>query len=169
MFRIYELIGWKDILPIFILFIFIFLLSIHFLLILLFSFLFNFLFHLFSSFKVNICAYFHSPGSHCCVSSSQMSLDMSFPLSSEILISEEQAKVIAQEYGLYPPYNLILCCEMRFHRICWKITREDIENLKPEDLAGLLIDAESGIVLEPKRLYTSSRKGYNSVSQITCV
>jgi hypothetical protein len=151
MFRIYELIGWKDILPIFILFIFIFLLSIHFLLILLFSFLFNFLFHLFSSFKVNICAYFHSPGSHCCVSSSQMSLDMSFPLSSEILISEEQAKVIAQEYGLYPPYNLILCC------------------LKPEDLAGLLIDAESGIVLEPKRLYTSSRKGYNSVSQITCV
>ena len=66
----------------------------------------------------------------------------------EILISEEQARVIAQENGLYPPYNLILCCEMRFHRICWKITRENIENLKPEDLAGLLMDAESGTVLE---------------------
>jgi hypothetical protein len=66
----------------------------------------------------------------------------------EILISEEQAKIIAQENGLDPPYNLILCCELRFHRICWKITREDIENLKTEDLVGLLIDAESGTVLE---------------------
>ena len=66
----------------------------------------------------------------------------------EILISEEQAKIIAKENGLDPPYKLILCCELRFHRICWKITREDIENLKAEDLAGLLIDAESGTVLE---------------------
>jgi hypothetical protein len=62
----------------------------------------------------------------------------------EFLISEEQARVIAQENGLDPPYNLILFCELRFHRICWKITREDIENLETEDLAGLLIDAESG-------------------------
>jgi len=66
----------------------------------------------------------------------------------EILISEEQAKIIAQENGLEPPYSVILSCEIEFHRICWRIVKQDRENLKTDDLAGLLIDAESGVVLK---------------------
>lgn len=66
----------------------------------------------------------------------------------KILISEEEAKGIAQEYGLEPPYNVILSCEIRFHRICWRITRKNQENLNLGDLAGVLIDAESGAILE---------------------
>jgi len=66
----------------------------------------------------------------------------------EILISEEEAKRIAQEYGLEPPYNVILSCEVGFHRICWRITRKDLEGLTEYDLAGVIIDAESGEILE---------------------
>ena len=66
----------------------------------------------------------------------------------EILISEEQAKIIAQKYGLEPPYTIIFSCEVKFHRICWRIGKKDIENLKTDDLAGLLIDAENGQVLD---------------------
>lgn len=66
----------------------------------------------------------------------------------KILISEEEAKRIAQEYGLEPPYNVIFSCEIRFHRICWRIVRKDRENVNVGDLSGLLIDAESGAILE---------------------
>jgi len=66
----------------------------------------------------------------------------------KILISEEEAKRIAQEYGLEPSYNVIFSCEIRFHRICWRITRKNSENLNLGDLAGVLIDAESGTILE---------------------
>ncbi|KYK37364.1 MAG: hypothetical protein AYK18_10245 [Theionarchaea archaeon DG-70] len=66
----------------------------------------------------------------------------------KILISEEEAKRIAQEYGLEPPYNVIFSCEVGFHRICWRITREDLERLTEYDLAGVIIDAESGEILE---------------------
>lgn len=65
----------------------------------------------------------------------------------KILISEEEAIIIAQENGLEPSYTVILSCELRFHRICWRIVKEDRETLGPEDLAGLLIDAENGEVL----------------------
>ena len=65
-----------------------------------------------------------------------------------ILISEEQAKVIAQEYGLEPPYIMILSCEVEFNRICWRIGKADEENIKMGDLAGLLIDAENGTVID---------------------
>ena len=63
----------------------------------------------------------------------------------EILISQEEAKSIAQENGLEPPFTLFLSCEMEFHRICWRMVKENAEigNLK-----GLLLDAESGIVLK---------------------
>jgi hypothetical protein len=66
----------------------------------------------------------------------------------EILISEEEAKRIAQEFGLEPPYNVIFSCEIRFHRICWRISRKDLENLNPGELAGVIIDAESGTILD---------------------
>ncbi len=66
----------------------------------------------------------------------------------EILISEDEAKRIAQENGLEPPYIIILSCEVEFHRICWRVMKEDRENLKIDDLAGLLIDAENGNVLK---------------------
>jgi hypothetical protein len=66
----------------------------------------------------------------------------------EILISEEEAKRIAQEFGLEPPYNIIFSCEISFHRICWRIVRKDQESLTEYDLAGVLIDAENGTVLE---------------------
>ena len=63
-----------------------------------------------------------------------------------ILISEEQAKIIAQKYGLEPPYSaLFLCCKLCYHRICWRIVKEDA---KIEELEGLLIDAENGTVLD---------------------
>jgi len=65
-----------------------------------------------------------------------------------ILISEEQAKIIAQEYGLEPPYMMILSCEVEFNRICWRIGKADEENIKFGDLAGLLVDAESGTVID---------------------
>jgi hypothetical protein len=65
----------------------------------------------------------------------------------EILISEEQAKIIAQENGLEPPYTLTLSCEPRYYRICWKILKEDTD-LELGDLAGFLIDAETGEILE---------------------
>ncbi len=65
-----------------------------------------------------------------------------------ILISEEQAKIIAQEYGLEPPYMMILSCEVEFKRICWRIGKADEENIKFGDLAGLLVDAENGTVID---------------------
>ncbi|MGD2248950.1 MAG: hypothetical protein PVF58_11140 [Candidatus Methanofastidiosia archaeon] len=65
----------------------------------------------------------------------------------KILISEEQARIIAQENGLEPPYKIILCCKLHGYRICWQITRKDAD-LKCEDLAGFLIDAETGEVLD---------------------
>ena len=65
----------------------------------------------------------------------------------KIFISEEEAKFIAQEYGLEPPYNVILSCEVEFHRICWRIAKKDREKLTMKDLAGLIIDAENGEVL----------------------
>jgi len=65
-----------------------------------------------------------------------------------ILISEEQAKIIAQEYGLEPPYMMILTCEVEFSRICWRIGKADEENIKIGDLAGLLVDAENGTVID---------------------
>ena len=66
----------------------------------------------------------------------------------EILILEEKAKIIAQENGLEPPYKITLVCDFNFHTICWTIMKEDRENLDVEDLAGVLIDAENGTVLE---------------------
>jgi hypothetical protein len=64
----------------------------------------------------------------------------------EILISEEKVKKIAQENGLEPPYKeLFLFCNLRFHRICWKIIKDDAEIT---ELEGLVIDAENGAVLE---------------------
>jgi hypothetical protein len=64
----------------------------------------------------------------------------------EILVSEEHVKNIAQEYGLEPPYKeLELFCNLRFHRLCWKIVKEDAEST---ELEGLVIDAENGTVLE---------------------
>jgi hypothetical protein len=66
----------------------------------------------------------------------------------EILISEEEAKRIAQEYGLVPPYNMILSCAVEYHRICWRIVRKDFENLSPGELAGVIIDAENGTILD---------------------
>ncbi|MBU7027103.1 MAG: hypothetical protein HXS48_09175 [Theionarchaea archaeon] len=65
-----------------------------------------------------------------------------------ILISEEQAKIIAKEYGLEPPYMMILSCEVEFKRICWRIGKADEENIKFGDLAGLLVDAENGTVID---------------------
>ncbi|MGD2250330.1 MAG: hypothetical protein PVF58_18175 [Candidatus Methanofastidiosia archaeon] len=65
----------------------------------------------------------------------------------QILISEEQAKIIAQENGLEPPYTLTLSCEPRYYRICWEILKEDTD-LELGDLAGFLIDAETGEILE---------------------
>ena len=66
----------------------------------------------------------------------------------KILISEEDAKRIAQEYGLEPPYNMIFSCEIEYHRICWRIVRQDFENVKVGELAGVIIDAETGIILD---------------------
>jgi len=64
----------------------------------------------------------------------------------EILISEEEAQRIAQEYGLEPPYmELTLCCKLVFQRICWRIVKADAEL---EELKGLIIDAENGTVLQ---------------------
>jgi len=64
----------------------------------------------------------------------------------EILISEEEAQRIAQEYGLEPPYmKLTLSCELVFQRICWIVVRE---NAEPEELEGVSIDAENGTVLQ---------------------
>lgn len=66
----------------------------------------------------------------------------------KVLISEEEAKRIAQEYGLEPPYNVILSCEVEFHRICWRITKKDRENLNLGYLSGVIVDAENGAVLD---------------------
>jgi hypothetical protein len=66
----------------------------------------------------------------------------------EILISEEEAKRIAQEYGLEPPYNVILSCEIEFHRICWRISKKDKETLTEYNLSGIIVDAENGSVLK---------------------
>ncbi|KYK38242.1 MAG: hypothetical protein AYK18_17595 [Theionarchaea archaeon DG-70] len=64
----------------------------------------------------------------------------------EILISEEEAKRIAQEYGLEPPYmKLTLSCKFELRRICWIVVREDV---KYEELKGVAIDAENGTVLQ---------------------
>ncbi|KYK37359.1 MAG: hypothetical protein AYK18_10220 [Theionarchaea archaeon DG-70] len=39
---------------------------------------------------------------------------------------------------------MISSCEVGFHKICWRITRKDLKKLTEYDLAGVLIDAESG-------------------------
>ena len=62
----------------------------------------------------------------------------------EILISDEEAKRIVQEYGLEPPYIVTLVCKPEFHRIFWKIVRENAENLEIGELVGVIIDAETG-------------------------
>ncbi|MBU7009684.1 MAG: hypothetical protein HXS46_03275 [Theionarchaea archaeon] len=62
----------------------------------------------------------------------------------EILISEEEAQRIAQEYGLEPPYSLTLIC--RFNRICWRIVNQNTEDLRVGDLMGVMVDAENGKV-----------------------
>jgi len=63
----------------------------------------------------------------------------------EILISEEEAQRIAQEYGLEPPYmKLTLSCELELRRICWIVVRE---NAKYGELKGVSIDAANGTVL----------------------
>jgi hypothetical protein len=64
----------------------------------------------------------------------------------EILISDEEAKRIAQEYGLEPPYIVTLVCKPEFHRIFWKIVKENAENLDIGELVGVIIDAETGEV-----------------------
>jgi hypothetical protein len=69
----------------------------------------------------------------------------------EILISEEQAKVIARENGLEPPYNITLFCRAELHRIYWKIVRRNSEDLRVGELVGVIIDAESGTVLDAWR------------------
>lgn len=62
-----------------------------------------------------------------------------------------------------PLSNLIpQSCNFSFHRICWIVVKEDRETLDVEDLAGLLIDAESGIVLEK---WIKGR--LNSIDQMT--
>ena len=66
----------------------------------------------------------------------------------EILISEEEAKRIAQEFGLVQPYDTVLFCGVEYHRICWIISRRDKENLTEYDLSGVIIDAENGTVLK---------------------
>jgi hypothetical protein len=69
----------------------------------------------------------------------------------EILITEEQAKAIAQENGLKPPFTLSLKCNSlpirgkRLYRIYWNIFRENHEK---GDIFGITIDAETGEVLE---------------------
>jgi hypothetical protein len=65
----------------------------------------------------------------------------------KILISEKEAKRVAQENGLEPPYTVILSCEVGFYRICWRVVKTDLEDLGTNDLAGVLIDAENGTVL----------------------
>jgi hypothetical protein len=63
----------------------------------------------------------------------------------KILISEEQAKIIAQEHGLEPPYkDLDLYCVIEFKRICWRVVKKDV---KCGELKGFLIDAESGEII----------------------
>ncbi len=64
----------------------------------------------------------------------------------EILISEEEAQRIAQEFGLEPPYiELTLTCKFELRRICWIVVKEDAEY---EELKGVAIDAENGTVLQ---------------------
>lgn len=65
----------------------------------------------------------------------------------EILITEDEAKQITKEYGITPPYTMILSCELEFYRICWRITKKGVEELNRGELAGIIIDAENGIVL----------------------
>lgn len=63
----------------------------------------------------------------------------------KILISEQEAKTIAQKNGLKPSYEVSLSCEIEFHRICWRIVKKDVEI---GDLNGVLIDAENGVILK---------------------
>jgi hypothetical protein len=69
----------------------------------------------------------------------------------EVLISEEEAKRIAQEKGLEPPYIMTLFCRRAFNRIYWKIVRDNAENLNLGELVGVVIDAETGEVLDAWR------------------
>ena len=64
----------------------------------------------------------------------------------EILITEEQAKIIAQENGLKFPSKAELI--MRSHRIQWKILNE---NREKGEIFGIIIDAETGEVLDVGR------------------
>lgn len=59
----------------------------------------------------------------------------------KILLSKEEAVAIAQEYGVEPPYTILLSFEPLLNRICWKIVKD------AENGAVLLIDAENGAVL----------------------
>ena len=72
----------------------------------------------------------------------------------EILITEEQAKIIAQENGLRPPFTLSLKCssilidKKEFNRIFWKIVSPNHEK---GEMIGIIIDAETGKVLDSWR------------------
>lgn len=69
----------------------------------------------------------------------------------EVLISEDEAKRIAQENGLEPPYVITLFCRAEFHRIYWKVVRQNAEDLNGGALVGVIIDAETGAVLDAWR------------------
>lgn len=69
----------------------------------------------------------------------------------EILISEDKAVIIAQENGLEPPYVITLFCRAELHRIYWKIVRQNAEALNEGALVGVIIDAETGAVLDAWR------------------
>ena len=66
----------------------------------------------------------------------------------EVLISEEEAKRIAFEKGIQQPYTITLFCRMGFNRIYWEIVRENPESLNSGELIGVVIDAETGEVLD---------------------
>jgi hypothetical protein len=63
----------------------------------------------------------------------------------EILITEEQANIIAQENGLKSPYKAELFLRLPFHRIQWKVVSPNHER---GEMIGIIIDAETGEVLD---------------------
>ncbi|MBU7041967.1 MAG: hypothetical protein HXS47_00140 [Theionarchaea archaeon] len=72
----------------------------------------------------------------------------------EILITEEQAKVIAEENGLTPPFKVILECgsalidKQHVDRIYWNIISQSHGK---GEMIGIIIDAETGKVLDSWR------------------
>jgi hypothetical protein len=69
----------------------------------------------------------------------------------EILITEEQAKIIAQENGLKPPFKLMLECGSVFidrqhvNRIYWRLISPNHEK---GDFFGIIIDVETGYIVD---------------------